>query len=84
MRWYVLKAVSGRENGSGLGLTIAQSFVQQHGGTIEVTSRPGHTCFSLMLPLTSVRLAGLARSAISVTATPRASRQAILNAMPSL
>ncbi len=44
--------VSGRENGSGLGLTIAQSFVQQHGGTIEVASRPGRTCFSLMLPLT--------------------------------
>ncbi|TRZ94204.1 MAG: PAS domain-containing protein [Rhodocyclaceae bacterium] len=43
--------VSGRENGSGLGLTIAQSFVQQHGGTIEVDSRPGSTCFSLMLPL---------------------------------
>ncbi len=43
--------VSGRENGSGLGLTIAQSFIQQHGGTIEVTSRPGRTCFSLMLPL---------------------------------
>jgi len=47
--------VSGRENGSGLGLTIAQSFVQQHGGTIEVTSRPGRTCFSLMLPLTRKR-----------------------------
>ena len=44
--------VSGREHGSGLGLTIAQSFIQQHGGTIEVTSRPGRTCFSLMLPLT--------------------------------
>jgi two-component system nitrogen regulation sensor histidine kinase GlnL len=43
--------VSGREKGSGLGLTIAQSFVQQHGGSIEVTSRPGRTCFSLMLPL---------------------------------
>jgi two-component system, NtrC family, nitrogen regulation sensor histidine kinase GlnL len=43
--------VSGRENGSGLGLTIAQSFIQQHGGTIEVHSRPGHTCFSLLLPL---------------------------------
>ena len=43
--------VSGREKGSGLGLTIAQSFVQQHGGTIEVSSRPGRTCFSLLLPL---------------------------------
>jgi len=44
--------VSGRENGSGLGLTIAQSFIQQHGGAIEVQSQPGHTCFSLLLPLT--------------------------------
>jgi two-component system nitrogen regulation sensor histidine kinase GlnL len=43
--------VSGNENGSGLGLTIAQSFIQQHGGVIEVQSQPGHTCFSLMLPL---------------------------------
>lgn len=43
--------VSGRENGTGLGLTIAQSFIQQHGGTIEVSSRAGHTCFSIMLPL---------------------------------
>jgi len=47
--------VSGREKGSGLGLTIAQSFVQQHGGTIEVTSRPGRTCFSLLLPLARKR-----------------------------
>jgi two-component system nitrogen regulation sensor histidine kinase GlnL len=44
--------VSGRGNGSGLGLTIAQSFIQQHGGTIEVQSRPGRTCFSVLLPLT--------------------------------
>ncbi|PKO84537.1 MAG: PAS domain-containing sensor histidine kinase [Betaproteobacteria bacterium HGW-Betaproteobacteria-11] len=44
--------VSGRENGSGLGLTIAQSFIHQHGGTIEVDSQPGRTCFSLLLPLT--------------------------------
>jgi two-component system nitrogen regulation sensor histidine kinase GlnL len=43
--------VSGRENGSGLGLTLAQSFVQQHGGTIEVHSVPGQTCFTLVLPL---------------------------------
>jgi two-component system, NtrC family, nitrogen regulation sensor histidine kinase GlnL len=50
--------VSGRENGSGLGLTLAQSFVQQHGGTIDVSSRPGHTCFSLCLPLNPERPAG--------------------------
>lgn len=42
--------VTGRENGSGLGLTLAQSFVQQHGGTIDVISRPGSTCFTLILP----------------------------------
>jgi two-component system nitrogen regulation sensor histidine kinase GlnL len=43
--------VSGREGGSGLGLTLAQSFVQQHQGSIEVQSRPGHTCFTILLPL---------------------------------
>ena len=43
--------VSGREKGSGLGLTIAQSFIQQHGGSIEVSSRPGRTSFSILLPL---------------------------------
>ncbi len=43
--------VSGREGGSGLGLTLAQSFVQQHQGTIEVESRPGRTCFTILLPL---------------------------------
>ncbi|MDP2809669.1 MAG: nitrogen regulation protein NR(II) [Rhodocyclaceae bacterium] len=43
--------VSGREGGSGLGLALAQSFVQQHFGGIEVDSRPGRTCFILQLPL---------------------------------
>lgn len=43
--------VSGREGGTGLGLTLAQNFVQQHHGTLEVTSRPGHTCFTLRLPI---------------------------------
>lgn len=42
--------VSGREGGSGLGLTLAQTFVQQHRGTIEVESRPGYTCFKILLP----------------------------------
>lgn len=43
--------VSGRQGGSGLGLTLAQSFVQQHQGTIECESRPGHTCFTIRMPL---------------------------------
>jgi two-component system nitrogen regulation sensor histidine kinase GlnL len=43
--------VSAREGGSGLGLTLAQTFVHQHHGTIEVSSQPGRTCFTLLLPL---------------------------------
>ena len=43
--------VSGREGGTGLGLTIAQNYVHQHGGLIEVASEPGRTCFTILLPL---------------------------------
>jgi two-component system nitrogen regulation sensor histidine kinase GlnL len=43
--------VSGREGGSGLGLTIAQNFVQNHGGTIDCSSRPGNTVFTIRLPV---------------------------------
>ena len=43
--------VSGREGGSGLGLTLAQTFVQQHEGLIECESRPGCTVFRILLPL---------------------------------
>jgi two-component system nitrogen regulation sensor histidine kinase GlnL len=43
--------VSGREGGSGLGLTIAQNFVDQHHGTIECETRPGRTAFVIRLPL---------------------------------
>jgi two-component system nitrogen regulation sensor histidine kinase GlnL len=42
--------VSGREGGTGLGLTLAQSFVHQHQGTIEVESSPGRTCFTVLIP----------------------------------
>ncbi|MEP7208017.1 MAG: nitrogen regulation protein NR(II) [Casimicrobiaceae bacterium] len=45
--------VSGREGGSGLGLTIAQTFIAQHNGTIECTSIPGNTVFTILLPLES-------------------------------
>ncbi len=43
--------VSGREGGSGLGLTLAQTFVQQHQGTIECDSVPGRTVFKILIPL---------------------------------
>jgi two-component system, NtrC family, nitrogen regulation sensor histidine kinase GlnL len=43
--------VSGREGGSGLGLTLAQTFVQQHDGLIECESKPGHTDFQIVIPL---------------------------------
>ena len=43
--------VSGREGGSGLGLTIAQNFIQHHQGSIECSSHPGYTCFTVRLPL---------------------------------
>ncbi len=43
--------VSGREGGSGLGLTLAQTFVQQHHGMIEVDSTPGRTDFKILIPL---------------------------------
>ncbi len=36
--------------GSGLGLSIAQTFVSQHFGTIELDSEPGHTVFRVILP----------------------------------
>jgi two-component system, NtrC family, nitrogen regulation sensor histidine kinase GlnL len=43
--------VSGREGGSGLGLTLAQTFVQQHEGLIEVESQSGRTEFTITIPL---------------------------------
>ncbi len=45
--------VSGREGGHGIGLTIAQNFVSQHHGTIEVESRPGETRFSILFPISN-------------------------------
>ena len=36
--------------GSGLGLSLAQSITEAHGGIVTVTSHPGDTCFTLALP----------------------------------
>jgi two-component system nitrogen regulation sensor histidine kinase GlnL len=43
--------ISGREGGSGLGLTLSQTFVQQHHGMIECDSEPGRTDFKILIPL---------------------------------
>ena len=43
--------VSGRDGGSGLGLTLAQTFVTQHHGMIYFESAPGSTTFTILLPV---------------------------------
>jgi len=42
--------VSGRENGTGLGLALVSKIISDHGGWISVTSAPGHTVFRMSLP----------------------------------
>lgn len=44
--------VSGKTDGTGLGLSIAQMLVHQHDGKIEFDSWPGHTEFTIYLPMT--------------------------------
>ncbi|WP_266168602.1 two-component system sensor histidine kinase NtrB [Dyella subtropica] len=43
--------VSGRADGSGLGLALAREIAREHGGELRFVSRPGETVFSLYLPL---------------------------------
>ena len=45
------KARSGSDGTTGLGLAIVQAIVQAHGGSIQVQSQPGHTVFTVRLPL---------------------------------
>ncbi|MGB0867794.1 MAG: nitrogen regulation protein NR(II) [Granulosicoccaceae bacterium] len=46
-----LPMVTGRSEGTGLGLPIAQNLIGHHGGLIECVSQPGETVFSVYLPL---------------------------------
>ncbi|HVF35396.1 MAG TPA: nitrogen regulation protein NR(II) [Candidatus Saccharimonadia bacterium] len=46
-----LPLVSGRADGTGLGLPVAQEVAREHGGALSFRSRPGHTVFTLLLPL---------------------------------
>lgn len=54
--------ISGREGGSGLGLTIAHNFITQHRGTVTFDSVPGRTCFTLLLPVQDDARAGIPAS----------------------
>ncbi|HWK52548.1 MAG TPA: nitrogen regulation protein NR(II) [Steroidobacter sp.] len=42
--------VTGRADGTGLGLAVAQDLVSRHDGLIEFESRPGLTIFTILLP----------------------------------
>lgn len=46
-----LPLVSGRSDGSGLGLPLSQQIAREHRGTLTYRSRPGHTVFMLLLPI---------------------------------
>lgn len=46
-----LPLVSGRADGSGLGLALAQQVAREHRGSLAYRSRPGHTVFTMLLPL---------------------------------
>lgn len=51
-----LPLVSGRAEGTGLGLALAQQVAREHRGTLTYRSRPGHTVFTLLLPISTPSL----------------------------
>jgi len=50
--------VSGRAGGTGLGLGIAQSLIQQHSGLIEYQDKSERTTFTIYLPVVSEEMEG--------------------------
>jgi two-component system nitrogen regulation sensor histidine kinase GlnL len=45
--------ISGKEQGSGLGLSITQGIVSQHNGALQFRSKPGDTEFSIIIPISA-------------------------------
>jgi two-component system, NtrC family, nitrogen regulation sensor histidine kinase GlnL len=46
--------VTTRPSGTGLGLAVAQDLITRHRGIVEFESVPGHTVFSLLLPIEGI------------------------------
>ena len=78
-RFYKVDSSRGGTAGSGLGLSIAKAIVEQHGGTIEVTSVPGRTVFTVRLPqpgtIDGSGEAGHSRTSTAVTQAPQTCSQ---------
>lgn len=54
--------VTGRKDGTGIGLPLAQELVNRHHGLIEFVSRSGKTIFSVSLPVSEERPTAVAAS----------------------
>jgi two-component system nitrogen regulation sensor histidine kinase GlnL len=54
--------MSTKDDGSGLGLSIAQDIIRIHGGSIAFSSKPGNTIFSILLPMSAIQLKGVANA----------------------
>ncbi len=51
-----LPLVTGRADGTGLGLALAQQVAREHRGALAYRSRPGHTVFTVLLPMSEVEV----------------------------
>lgn len=61
-----LPLVSGRAEGTGLGLALSQQVAREHRGTLAYRSRPGHTFFTLLLPYPPTAVADDEQQSIDV------------------
>ena len=51
--------ISGKENGSGIGLSISQDIVRIHGGAISFDRKDDQTMFSILIPISSSNINGV-------------------------
>jgi two-component system, NtrC family, nitrogen regulation sensor histidine kinase GlnL len=58
--------VTGRDGGTGLGLSLAQNFINQHHGIIEFDSKPGNTQFTIILPVLDAPRRDYARACAAI------------------